>query len=135
MSHENKTNAKVIHVEDPYSLVINKGGEAGVKQGDTYLIYGLGPELRDPETNQSLGTLEIVRGRAKVTHVQEKMATLKTAEFEETQSTRKIKRTPSGGLLSLNLGLSTEEIVETPDPITRALDAEIGDLAKLIGSK
>lgn len=137
MSNEEKAIAKVVHVTDEYSVVINRGSDQGTKQGDTYLIYSLGPELVDPDTSESLGILEVVRGRAIVRHVQEKISTLETIEFEETPGKRKIiKRDGGSGILSLSMGLTQrEEIEEGPERSRRALDAKKGDCAKLLTSK
>lgn len=63
-----------------FRLVINVGAAKGVKNGDRYLIYALGPELKDPESGESLGALEIVRGPASVVHVQENMSVVRTSE-------------------------------------------------------
>lgn len=137
MSNQDKLTATVAHVVDDYSVVINRGSEQGVKVGDTYLIYAIGPDLIDPETQESLGPLEVVRGRAVVRHVQEKMSTLETIEFDETPGRRKIiKRDGGSGLMALSLGLGQrEEIEEGPERSQRHLDAQTGDLAKLLTSK
>jgi len=137
MSEEKHKPAVVIHVSDSYSVVINNGSEQGVKQGDTYLIYGLGPELNDPETGESLGRLEVVRGRAEVSHIQDKVATLESCEFEKIPGRRKIiTRELGGGLLGLSLAQpQKEEIEEDPERRRRELNAKVGDLAKILGSK
>ena len=129
--------AKVIYVADGYSVAINKGSDQGVKKGDTYLIYTLGPELIDPDTHESLGLLEVVRGRASVQHVQEKISTLQTIDYEETPGRRKIiKRDAGSPLLALTMGnVQREEIEEGPERHKRALNAEKGDLAKVLTSK
>lgn len=137
MSTQAKVAATVAHVIDEFKVVINRGSDQGVKVGDTYLIYAIGPDLIDPETNESLGPLEIVRGRAVVRHVQEKVATLETIEFDETPGRRKIiKRDGANSIVALSLGLGQrEEIEEGPERSQRPLDAAKGDLAKLLTSK
>lgn len=137
MSNQGKVAATVAHVIDEYKVVINRGSDQGVKVGDTYLIYAIGPELIDPETNETLGPLEVVRGRAVVRHVQEKASTLETLEFDETPGRRKIiKRDGGTGIMALSLGLGNrEEIEEGPERSQRPLDSAKGDLAKLLTSK
>ena len=136
MNNEEKVVAKVVHVTDEYSVVINRGKDQGVKQGDTYLIYSLGPELVDPDTSESLGMLELIRGRAIVRHVQEKVSTLETIEFDETAGRRKIIKRDGGGILAISMGLSQrEEIEEGPERSRRTLDAVKGDFAKVLTSK
>lgn len=85
--------AKVIKILDEYTLVINKGDEDGVKIGDVCLIYKMDDEeLVDPDTNEKLGFLEIVKGIGKVTHTQQKISTITSNEFEDRKViTRPIK--------------------------------------------
>lgn len=137
MSNQGKVAATVAHVIDKYKVVINRGSDQGVTVGDTYLIYAIGPDLIDPETNESLGPLEVVRGRAVVRHVQEKVTTLEAIDFDETPGRRKIiKRDGGTGIMALGLGLGNrEEIEEGPERRKRPLEAEKGDLAKLLTSK
>jgi len=139
MSPKNNTVAKVAHVLDEYKVVINRGSDQGVKIGDTYLVYTIGPDIIDPETKESLGPLEIVRGRTVVRHVQEKLSTLETTEVDEIPGRRKIiKRDGNSGVLAASLGFgmgSREEIEEGPERSKRPLDASQGDFAKLLTSK
>ena len=72
--------AKVVDVIDEFRVVINKGGSDGVSLGDRFLIYQIGDELFDPDTNESLGQLEIVRGQGRASHVQERMSTVTSIE-------------------------------------------------------
>lgn len=71
--------ASVVRVIDQYSVVINKGSDDGVSKGDQFLVYFIETdELLDPETGESLGKLEVVRGTGSAVHVQEKMTTVKS---------------------------------------------------------
>lgn len=138
MNNQGKLAATVVHVIDEYKVAINRGVDQGVKVGDTYLIYAIGPELIDPETDESLGDLEIVRGRAVVRHVQDKVSTLETIEFDETPGRRKIIKRDGGGngIMALTLGFGNrEEIEEGPERNQRPLASKKGDLAKLLASK
>ena len=70
--------AKVVYLAgsdyDPYELAINRGSRDGIKPGQKYLVFGFGPELRDPDTGENLGRIELVRGRGEVVHVQDHIA-------------------------------------------------------------
>lgn len=102
---------KVIKIIDEYKIVINKGSADGVTKSARFLVYRLGEELFDPDTNESLGILELVCGEGKPEHIQEHLTTLYTAKTI-TKKTTTVKRTNSyGGLF----GGSTEE---THDPET-----------------
>jgi hypothetical protein len=116
--------AKVVKVMDfNYKLVINRGAKDGVKMGQRFLIYSIGEEILDPDTKESLGKLEIVRGKGKVIHVQEKMATL---ESERAKSERTIKKNSNSVWKSV--GASEEEVITpTKEPFDQP---DIGDSAK-----
>jgi len=102
--------AKVVQVVDNMRVVFNRGTDHGIERGQRFIVYGLSEEeLIDPDTNESLGHLEIVRGTGRAVHVQQKMTTLESDKTEKTtgRSTRTIRRT---GWLSM-MG---EEVVTEP---------------------
>lgn len=71
---------KVVKIIDDYNLAINIGESDDVEIGQIYLVYAVGEELFDPDTKESLGKIEIVKGKGRVTHVQDKLATLESIE-------------------------------------------------------
>lgn len=58
--------ARVARVIDAFQVVINKGEKDGVRLGESFLVYGVGPEVQDPVTGEILGPIELVRGHDKV---------------------------------------------------------------------
>ena len=115
---ENMTESlpKVVKVIDEYRVVINKGRVDGVEKGDSFLVYEMGEELFDPDTNESLGKIEIVKGRGKAKHVQERLATLESIESE-----RVVKQSPDPAFF-----MSTQyETRQLPYN-----DANVGDVAR-----
>jgi len=123
--------ASVVKLIDEYTLVINRGANDGVTLGDEFLVYYIDPEeLVDPETGESLGNLEVVRGSAQATHVQAKMTTIKSNRFEN-KSGKIIRRSSSPfSAMSSALGMGTE-IVETPSRDLVPFDSpQIGDKVK-----
>lgn len=70
---------KVIKIIDEYNIVINIGFENGVKFGDKFQIYQQGEKLFDPETNEDLGTLDIVKATIIATSVSPKVTICKNA--------------------------------------------------------
>jgi len=104
---------KVVKVIDQTRVIINRGSFDEVGVNDRFLIYQHGEEIYDPDTNESLGRIEIVKGRGVVTHVQERMATIESYLHEK----------PS--VLSSPL----------PDKFARQVpfnDPEVGDIARPI---
>ena len=80
MSESRKFPAKILKVRDEKTIVIDRGLEDGVKNGDIFLVYALGEEIMDPDTKENYGKLEIVKGRAIVEHIQARIATLKSCK-------------------------------------------------------
>ncbi|WP_150913865.1 hypothetical protein [Marinobacter halotolerans] len=108
---------RIAQIIDDHRIVLNKGREHGVRIGQRFLILAIGDEIFDPETHESLGQVEVVKGRGEVTHVQEKMSTLQTTETHE------IRRKPST-LFALTQGA---EVAHEPKAF---IDPEIGDIAR-----
>lgn len=135
MSESRKFPAKILRVVDMKTIVIDRGTEDGVKDGDVFLVYALGEEIIDPDTKENYGKLEIVKGRAIVEHTQERMATLKSSKTVLPDK-KVIYRKPIGknlGLLSM-LGNATEtrEEVYGEAEILPFDRVQVGDLVKPI---
>jgi len=107
--------AKVASLIDDIRIVINRGSNSGVSIGDRYLIYSIGQEILDPDTKQSLGRIEIVKGRGEVIHVQENISIIQTTEKVEVQR---------------SIFSSAFEISSKPKGF---IDPQVGDLARPIG--
>ncbi len=113
---------KIVKVLDDYRVVMNAGSNQGIAKGQKYLIYQLSDdEIIDPDTNKSLGFLEIVKGTGTVTHVQDNMTTLESCDHETTSKTIR-RRNIWGGPI--------EEVSETP--IKSFNNPQIGDLLKRV---
>jgi hypothetical protein len=75
--------ATVAKVIDSYKLVINKGSEDGIREGQRMLVYHVSDEdIKDPNTGESLGFLELVRGTGKIIFVQDKISILESDKVE-----------------------------------------------------
>lgn len=138
MMNHNKTESTdkiiVIKIIDEYQIVINKGSNDKIMEGNKFIIYRLSEEeLKDPITKENLGYLEHVKGRVIATHVQEKISTLKSHEKINTGEKRIIKR-PTGFSITRNPFHSTEEveIIEDNSPLKKLHGVQIGDLVKEI---
>ena len=118
---------KVAKVISDDEIIINIGSKDGVKEGDRFLVYQLGEEIKDPDTDKILDTLEVVKGRVKIIHVQSNISTGITDEYEH--KTRKIIRgNPLAGVL---FGYSTEEH-ELEDIKKPLIDVKVKDLVRKI---
>lgn len=71
--------ATVAKVIDDYKLVINRGSEHRIEEGQRMLVYCISDEdIKDPNTGESLGFLELVRGTGKIIFVQDKISILES---------------------------------------------------------
>lgn len=52
---------RVIEILDEYSILINYGRDNGAYKNNEVRVVSVGPEIIDPETNESLGTLDFVK--------------------------------------------------------------------------
>ena len=121
---------KVVETLDQDKIVMNKGGKDGVEVGQKFVVVSLGDVVVDPDTNEELERLEIVRGHIAVAHVQPKMATLESYEYQQEEETRMIKKMASKNLLLYSL-YPQETVTESIPPSKKRLkaleDVEIGD--------
>jgi hypothetical protein len=66
---------KVAKILGKGEIVLNRGRSHGVKQGMLFEIFSPeGEEVWDPDTGETLGTVEDVKAKAEITEVKEKLA-------------------------------------------------------------
>ena len=68
-------NIYVVKKIDNHQIVINKGTKE-INYNMRFLVYEQGEEIFDPNTKESLGSLEVPKGFFRVQHIQERMTTL-----------------------------------------------------------
>lgn len=130
---------KVAKVIDRYTVVINRGEKHGIKVGQRFLIYSIGDEILDPDTNESLGNLEIVKGTGRVIHSQEKIATIASdMKSSPSRTVRRVKESDPLGIRGASRAFraisgATQEIEEQLPPEKIPFeDPTVGDIAKPI---
>lgn len=130
---ENIFPATIVKVLSSNKVVINRGSLHKIITGKRFLIYILSnEEIIDPDSGKSLGYLEIVKGKGKVTHVQENMSTIASDE-KEIHEERIIRKPYLGPLIEAWSNLAKEENVERIKPSFIPFDdPKIGDKAKPI---
>ncbi|CCI37618.1 hypothetical protein IQ232_12030 [Microcystis aeruginosa LEGE 11464] len=71
--------AQIVNILDPYRLVMNRGERNRIQVGRRVLIYGISEEeIIDPNTGESLGFLELVRGTGRIILVQDKISIIES---------------------------------------------------------
>jgi curli biogenesis system outer membrane secretion channel CsgG len=68
---------KIIKVNSDNTVYIKPGTEGGVKNGDIFIVYSLGEEIIDPDTNLPLSTEETKAGAIEVIDAKDKLAKAK----------------------------------------------------------
>lgn len=106
---------------------MNAGSDSKIDIGQKYLLYELSDEeIIDPDTNKSLGYLEIVKGTGIVTHVQKTMCTLESDTYRSS-SKRITRNSPFWNGLN-----NTVEETESEKEKIPFEDPQIGDLLKRV---
>ncbi len=117
--------AKIVEIISEDRVAFNRGSNEGVKKGQRFLVYALGKELLDPETGESLGQLEIVRGTGAAVHVQDRLTTIES-DARSPSVRRVIRRTDPYAMFSGR----TEETIEESGQTTGFDSPQVGDFVK-----
>jgi len=128
----NKIEGKVIQVLSPMEIVINRGSSHGITGESKFIVFEMGAEIKDPDSGESLGQLEIVKGKAEAKHVQEKMSTLRS--FERKKVPRDRQRPVSSDLPSSSfVGFPRfETVTEEVEVSAPFVDVKEGDLVRAL---
>lgn len=103
-SPEGIINTQGAKVEDAWYAILNVGQDDGVREGQDFIIYTLGDEIFDPSSGNSLGRYELVRGRGEVTHVQQKLCTVRSLQ------TKQVAAAPINALVAVSGHTSTRSV-------------------------
>jgi len=116
---------KVIEVHSQFEVILNCGTEDGqFYNGQQCQIYGLGNILKDPDSEEDLEALEIIRGLGKITHIQGKISTVECSEFTVPPI---IKKTTFNAY-----GSGTTEETQPPKEKKPFKKVQLGDLVRFI---
>ena len=73
---------KVAKILGNNEIVINRGSGQGVRRGMLFEVFAPeGEEVWDPDTGETLGTVEDVKAKAEVTEVKERLLLAELSEF------------------------------------------------------
>ncbi len=119
--------AQVVKILSGTRIAINRGSEHKIRPNQKVLIYCLSDEeIKDPETGESLGYLEIYKGTGKIIHIQEKMSIVESDRYQ-----KQTRRTQPSLISNLSLLSGGEELYEDMYLLDFE-DPEIGDMVKPI---
>lgn len=116
--------AKVVTIISDTRIAINRGYEHKIHLNQRVLLYRLSnEEIKDPDTGESLGYLEIYKGTGQVISIQEKMSIIESDRYEI-----KTVKNPQTIFQGIPVGQPTYDYKD----LLPFEDAEIGDLVKVI---
>lgn len=118
---------KVVQIISPYKVVINAGAEAGLKEGQLFIVYALGDMVKDPDTGEDLENIEIVKGTGVLTHLQRKISTIESDMEDEKPITIK-QRSAIGGMRNIFGDTEETELRREELPFD---EPQVGDFARL----
>lgn len=72
---------RVIEILDDKSVLINYGRNHGANEGKDIRVIAIGPEVRDPETDRVLGTLDHIKATLTIEVVYENFSLCKNIEI------------------------------------------------------
>lgn len=74
---------KIVKIISEYKVVVNAGSNSYINEGDTLEVYQPGQEVTDPDTGESLGTLDFVKAKLRVVDVFPKMCVCENRDSEK----------------------------------------------------
>ncbi|WP_024955927.1 hypothetical protein [Sulfurospirillum arcachonense] len=120
----------VVKIIDDYSVVINAGSNQGISKNDCFVVIGIGDIIVDPDTGEELEKLEVVKGKVQVLHIQDKISTVKSFEYDKSPDKKEIKKVESSnsglGLFGANETV-TESITPGKSTLKQLQNVKIGD--------
>ena len=80
---------RVAEVLSQSAIVINAGQDEKIENGHEFVVYERGPEVVDPETKESLGHLDIKKGRFVAVDVQPNLTIARLQRHTVTKARRR----------------------------------------------
>lgn len=77
---------KVVKIVSDHEIVINAGSEDFISKGQDLEIFTPGEEVIDPETKESLGTLDNIKATVEVVNLYPKMCLCMNIQYEKKKS-------------------------------------------------
>lgn len=129
---------KIVKILDEYNVVINAGISQDIKQGDQFQILDKeGSEVVDPDTQEVIGTLDLIKATVRVTELHEKMCICSS------QSSIKMNSPFLSGISSISDSFTVSEQEKLNVDLAQVTGGKrksnkkirLGDVARLLKSK
>lgn len=120
---------KIAKIIDEYQVVVNAGSNDLIHDDDCLEVYQPGQEVTDPDTGESLGTMDFVKAKLRVVNVFPKMCVCENRETEQKSFFSNI----SQGLFfeeTLPMNVQTTDISGGYEGIDKKI--KVGDLVRKV---
>lgn len=128
-----KTTFKIAKIVNDYTFIINGGSTDGVEEADEFnIVQKEDFEVLDPDTGESLGSYELIKGKIYATNIYPKFSICETRTYQQTVNTNAFQNIigNSTKTITSNIRLDVDEDQITggltPDPI------KVGDTVEKI---
>lgn len=115
---------KVVKIIDENQIVVSGGKNAGMTLDDVLEVYETGSEITDPDTNESLGTLDLIKAKVIIKDLLPQMAICVNEEKEENGIF------PSNPFSSTHRKRLNVDSTEISGGLTGSKKIKIGDLVR-----
>ncbi len=127
---------KVARILSDEEVVLNVGSEDGVEEDMEFVIFSESDHIWDLETGEDLGAIEIVKGRVKVYHVQDRMSRARTltyqvrrpSPYEQLARSATLALGPSFETRRRKLQVPKDQVL----PLTEDLAVKVGDKVRSV---
>ena len=128
--HMTQITGKIAKIVDETTFLLNVGAQHGVRNGMRFVVFDEGDEVLDPDTGESLGVWEIVKGELVVTNTQERLSMAQTplkqkAEKAGTLSALMVEASKSSTGEAQRASLAVNRSQMSGRPVTKAVS--VGD--------
>lgn len=122
---------RIVEIQDAYNIIINGGAKNGILPNQQFIVYSLdGKELFDPETNESLGHLETVKGTGTVTFLEDKWCRITSDRYRKYTAFDKLTEVPSVTRTDLVLTTSPDYVPVEEIKVGDSIQLPFHDLSK-----
>jgi len=135
---------KIVKILDEYNVVINAGINQDLKQGDQFQILDKeGSDVIDPDTQEIIGTLDLIKATVEVAELHEKMCICSSQSSIKMNSPFSTSKVLSAGINSISDSLTFSEQEKLNVDLTQVTGGkrksnkkiQLGDVARLLKSK
>lgn len=120
---------RIVRIIDENNVVINAGKNQFLDDGDILEVFVIGDEIIDPETNESLGTLDIIKAKLEIKNLYDSMSLCCNAKTSTTNALDSASMFLRSTRLSLNVDMTqaqklstkSDKVIRIGDSVRKAL--------------